>query len=670
MNAQEPPSNQPCDRQSPEERLAAVLAEEMQLQKRWLDASDDEEKRQHQARLKHLIETKLALEMEIKRASQEQAIYDNLIPGEELASLLTEGLRARKARPKTTEQPQALEAERLEPAAQDDFSVKALASIVPSTELIHGRDDEALAEPDSGTLFAEQRANRQFILWIILIVVAAMGVFMSQNPHYLQAQFPVSNPILDQKIDYRRLAQSQPQSESQDQIRLLNSEINQLSETLTKKESDMKQGLEAVSQEAQELAGKNGYDAANESLAERQAVYDLIQLVITGKDALARLEQNKAEADLLIQSEEYGEAIQALTDIKLGYQDILRNVDMATPMYLASQQTLQKRADWLAFKKRYELGDLEIEKNANALRWRAKVERDAGQLALAYDDFHKATHAYQNLLAGPEVKEIIAAKQRQPIIASIKEEMVTIPFGSFRMGDLNNEGDINEQPVHEVIISPFLLKKTEVTFAQYDIFADATGRARPSDDGWGRGDRPVINVDWHDAVAYAEWLSKETGEQFRLPTEAEREYAARAGSASRYSWGDTPDPDYANGYEAFGWPSDGYMEQTADVASFKANDFGLYDMHGNAREWTQDCWSLNYERASFTGKAMTEGDCEKRVLRGGSWAEAPSILRSAKRSWSEQDVESSISGFRLAQDLKPSKKAAPNDPQTDSAESL
>ncbi|MEN8221031.1 MAG: SUMF1/EgtB/PvdO family nonheme iron enzyme [Pseudomonadota bacterium] len=120
---------------------------------------------------------------------------------------------------------------------------------------------------------------------------------------------------------------------------------------------------------------------------------------------------------------------------------------------------------------------------------------------------------------------------------SLGPEMVWIPAGTFRMGDIQGGGHDNEKPVHQVSVSRFAIGKYEVTFAEYDKFAQATGRKKPNDRGWGRGNRPVINVSWHDATAYAEWLSQQTGQKYRLPTEAEWEYAARAGTTTKYWWG-------------------------------------------------------------------------------------------------------------------------------------
>ena len=135
-------------------------------------------------------------------------------------------------------------------------------------------------------------------------------------------------------------------------------------------------------------------------------------------------------------------------------------------------------------------------------------------------------------------------------------------------------------------------------------------------EGWGRGLRPVRNVSWYDAMAYTEWLWEQTGDRYRLPTEAEWEYAARAGSTTAYSWGDSIGRNRAN---CDGCASLWDGERTALVGTFKANGWGLYDMHGNVWEWVQDCWNDNYEGAPTDGTAWLSGDCDRRVLRGGSW---------------------------------------------------
>jgi formylglycine-generating enzyme required for sulfatase activity len=216
------------------------------------------------------------------------------------------------------------------------------------------------------------------------------------------------------------------------------------------------------------------------------------------------------------------------------------------------------------------------------------------------------------------------------------------------MGDLIGGGNADEKPVHSVTVKSFALGKTEVTFAEYDVFASATNRSLPKDEGWGRGSRPVIHVNWEDATAYSAWLSKKTGKSYRLPSESEWEYAARAGSTKKYSWGNDIG---RNNAVCNGCGSQWDAKQTAPVGSFKANDFGLLDMHGNVFEWTQDCWNGSYAGAPSDGSAWTRRDCNRRVLRGGSWFYIPGYLRSASRLWFTASTRFNISGFRVAQDL-------------------
>ena len=233
-------------------------------------------------------------------------------------------------------------------------------------------------------------------------------------------------------------------------------------------------------------------------------------------------------------------------------------------------------------------------------------------------------------------------------------QMVRIPPGSFIMGSPEWEAGrrSDEGPQRKVTLDyPFEIGRYEVTFAQYDAFAKETQYPLPDDRGWGRGDRPVINVSWHDAQAYVKWLSDKTGKKYRLPTEAEWEYVARADTSTAYWWGEAIGQNNAI---CNGCGSQWDAQQTAPVGSFKPNTFGVYDTASNVWEWTQDCWHSNYDGAPTDSSAWLEkngGDCSNRVLRGGSWNLDPQNLRSANRLRINPDGANFNGGFRVARDL-------------------
>jgi formylglycine-generating enzyme required for sulfatase activity len=229
-------------------------------------------------------------------------------------------------------------------------------------------------------------------------------------------------------------------------------------------------------------------------------------------------------------------------------------------------------------------------------------------------------------------------------------EMVVVPAGKFMMGSA--DGSANEKPVHEVAIPrPFAVGKYEVTFAEWEACVAVGGcmsNKSPDDNGWGKGRRPVINVSWNDAKEYVSWLSRKTGQSYRLLTEAEWEYAARARSTSAYAWGDTIGTGNAN---CDGCGSQWDKRQTAPVGSFAPNAFGLHDMQGNVWEWCEDNWHDNYTgNPPADGSVWRGGYDSFRVLRGGSWSGIPQFLRSASRG-KNQLVRGNIIGFRVARTL-------------------
>ncbi len=247
----------------------------------------------------------------------------------------------------------------------------------------------------------------------------------------------------------------------------------------------------------------------------------------------------------------------------------------------------------------------------------------------------------------------------QRIMDKLLVDLVEIPAGRFYMGDNQGIGEDDELPVHEVVVKRFAIGRFEVTFEQYDVYARITGKALPRA-RWGRGRQPVVNVNWHDVMGFIEWASEVTGTRLRLPTEAEWEYAARAGSEERYSFGNNEallcvHANLADNATNMRWRNkhcnDGF-KTTAPVGSFKPNAFGLYDMHGNVWEWLGDCWFLDYKLAPNDTRRWIKTDgCSMRAQRGGSWFFGAEEARASYRGRGNELDKSVTLGFRLARDL-------------------
>ena len=240
-------------------------------------------------------------------------------------------------------------------------------------------------------------------------------------------------------------------------------------------------------------------------------------------------------------------------------------------------------------------------------------------------------------------------------------EMVIVPAGSFMMGSRKDEPERanREGPQHEVTIAkPFAVGRFAVTFAEWDACLAANGCSgyKPRDEGWGRGNLPVINVNLDDAKAYVAWLSKKTGQRYRLLSEAEFEYVARAGTTTPFWWGTSMTPEQANynsnNVYAGGGSKGVHRAGTVPVKSFEANPWGLYQVHGNVWNWVEDCWHDTYEGAPGDGSAWTTEECKRRVIRGGSWLSDPALLRAASRVLVNLPKgRSSDYGFRVARTL-------------------
>lgn len=248
--------------------------------------------------------------------------------------------------------------------------------------------------------------------------------------------------------------------------------------------------------------------------------------------------------------------------------------------------------------------------------------------------------------------------------------MVLVPAGTFNMGTTQADWDklvandffisqtLEETPQHLVTHNKsFAISQYEISFAEFDACVDAGGCSyRPDDAGWGRGKHPVINVSWNDANQYVRWLSQQTGDKYRLPTEAEWEYAARAGTTGNYSVSEPLSFTKANyGASTYDTDSNGkpqYMTNTMPIDSFSPNPWGLYNVHGNVWEWTADCVTQNYAQAPNQGNIpVSTGNCQNRILRGGSWFSKSEDVRSASRYSLASEQRMIDVGFRIVKEL-------------------
>ncbi|MGB1238749.1 MAG: SUMF1/EgtB/PvdO family nonheme iron enzyme [Pseudomonadales bacterium] len=299
--------------------------------------------------------------------------------------------------------------------------------------------------------------------------------------------------------------------------------------------------------------------------------------------------------------------------------------------------------------------------NEATRKWREQAKEQMLEL----DSSRKRLEALESRVRDIDLKERSVQKQLQnsssdgpePLSVFRDElndgqfgpDMVVIEASNFLMGDIQGVGDDNEKPVHPVALKQkFALSRFEVTFAQYDFFAQQTNRPLPSDEGWGRGEQPVINVTWSDARAYTRWLSQQTDLPYRLPTEAEWEFAARAGTETAYWWGDDVRPGYAHCSDC---ESGIGSRQPAPVGSLKPNPWGLYDMNGNVDEWVDDCYSDNYANAPKDGVPGVRSSCQYRAMRGGSWFDINRLVRSSSRYRHPPNTKRNAWGFRVALDV-------------------
>lgn len=292
-------------------------------------------------------------------------------------------------------------------------------------------------------------------------------------------------------------------------------------------------------------------------------------------------------------------------------------------------------------------------------RYRPGIELQSGRYSIEVSKDGYETHTAWHRVNGNLTLDIALSPIYQSgdtIVDTLSDgsngpEMIVLPTGRFNMG---KQGVENASPVREVEINYALaFSKYEVTFAQFEKFLVATDKSVPDDSKWGRGSRPIINVSWNDAVAYANWLSETSGEQYRLPTESEWEFAARAGTEDDYWWGD--DRPNTNANCKRGCKSDYtsvFSSKSAPVGSFPANPFSIHDTAGNVAEWVMDCYQNHFSGAPVDGKAVNNEECSERVLRGGAMDNNYRALYSHVREGKSPQTTSNTIGIRLVRELK------------------
>ncbi|MCK0154918.1 SUMF1/EgtB/PvdO family nonheme iron enzyme [Alcanivorax sp. S6407] len=364
---------------------------------------------------------------------------------------------------------------------------------------------------------------------------------------------------------------------------------------------------------------------------------------VTEIEALKKEEQQhrdalKAAAELVAVTG----AMEGLQGQITTYKELTRSV---ANLAQAEKNALSAKASYEKQRKGYSLDDNASANKADEQLTAAQAALKNKQWVAAGKGFADAKAGYDSALSTESkvIASIHQARATEEAARSITDSMIKIPGGSFIMGSDSGM----EAPIHSVSISSFYMQEHEVTWNQYQPCIDAgvcpDNRGDGGDNGWGKGNRPAINVSWNDIQKYIGWLNKKSGQDFRLPSEAEWEYAARAGSTGKFSWGDSTDCSHANF-------TDCNYHKTMPVKSYSPNGFGLYDMHGNVSEWVQDCWNDSYDGAPSDGKAWVVGSCGGRIHRGGAWNYSWIYMRLASRGGGLVSLRLSSTGFRLAKD--------------------
>lgn len=439
---------------------------------------------------------------------------------------------------------------------------------------------------------------------------------------------------------------------------------------------NVNQTLEKIQQQQKQLAARRAQvaeqlqrardDGAEDLVADLLQWQSLAEELVVPQKTVDALDKKVQQAKERLQSDSPDRALQLLHAAEEELNQLTDDLELLTQTVEAENRAEQTHKDskmYFKMRVRSEIPPKVLK--AYGMMELAKQERDKGRFAEALELWQQAETMVREgfsehvalMAEWREQAKRDAEQKRQRIKtqaeALLKAHFVTIPAGEFMMGD--DEGSADERPAHKVNVPAFKLGQTEVTFELYDLCVENNGcYSRPDDEGWGRGDRPVVNVSYYDITQrFLPWLNKLTGKNYRLPSEAEWEYAARAGSENDFAWGNNLTCDkarYDGGPTSVCNTSTDNNRGTVAVKSFEPNAWGLYDMHGNAWEWVEDCWSSSYKEAPQDGTARTSGNCGARVLRGGSWDYHKGGARLANRYFAPYKTRKPSFGFRLAVD--------------------
>lgn len=348
-----------------------------------------------------------------------------------------------------------------------------------------------------------------------------------------------------------------------------------------------------------------------------QTVSNVIALSQEDKERLSQFEQ---QAEQTFAEQSFVAAAQAHQEISALYQ---RWIDHAVQITKAKDAAIKAEKQWL-----------EIAKLAGEID---AVKRAQGAFVLAQQAI-AASDVENSLAYLQDAEKLWQQAVADCLLVIATPTVIALPEASVRIGDLSGKGQRDEKPVLEVVIKPFSLAVTETTYNQYDAYTRLAGLPQLSDENWGRNQNPVMNIDLPAIEKYAQWLTEKTGAKWRLPTEFEWEYAARAGGDKDFGqWDDLSGKAHCEGCSAWG------NKSTRAVASFVANSYGFYDLSGNVWEWTSSCYSKNYDE-------VINPPCEEKVLRGGSWSDLPSSLRVSNRTSAKVSETNNRIGFRLVRE--------------------